>query len=232
MAENVDCNAGRATLTTVPSMNDMLDPRIVAARTRSPLEGVGPIRDGAPDGAFVTRGSADVGHPRLASNCCLNSLTIPNSTMPKRNFHHSLQCAIDRRPLGLAPDLRCVETQAGRPSQRRSADRRDNSHASGVQPQLLYRALRTLASHGVFAEIKGRRFKLTPLGATLRTDVQPSMNGFALMLVEKHVSARGNSFSTPATDGRPAGFDRIFGKPFYNYLEDLLQTTSRFSARR
>jgi O-methyltransferase domain/Dimerisation domain len=93
------------------------------------------------------------------------------------------------------------------------------AHASGVQPQLLYRALRTLASYGVFAEIKGRRFKLTPLGATLRTDVQPSMNGFALMLVEKHVWYAWEQLLYAVQTGE-LPFDRIFGKPFYNYLED------------
>jgi O-methyltransferase/methyltransferase family protein len=91
--------------------------------------------------------------------------------------------------------------------------------AARVQPQLLYRALRTLASYGVFAEIKGRRFKLTPLGATLRTDVQPSMNGFALMLVEKHVWYAWEQLLYAVQTGE-LPFDRIFGKPFYNYLED------------
>src|SRR4249920_1912689 len=36
-----DCRTGRATLTTVMSMNAMLEPRIVAASTQRPLEEVG-----------------------------------------------------------------------------------------------------------------------------------------------------------------------------------------------
>jgi hypothetical protein len=63
----------------------------------------------------------------------------------------------------------------------------DLAAAAGVRPGALYRVLRTLASYGLFAEIKGKRFKLTPLGSTLRTDVPASMHAFALMLVEKHV---------------------------------------------
>jgi hypothetical protein len=93
------------------------------------------------------------------------------------------------------------------------------AHTAGVQPQLLYRALRTLASYGVFAEVNGRRFKLTPLGATLRTDVQASMHGFALMLVEKHVWYAWEQLLYAVQTG-DLPFDKIFGKPFYNYLED------------
>src|SRR5258708_33177069 len=36
VACNPDCSAGSATLTTVPSMKAMLDPRIVAANTHAP----------------------------------------------------------------------------------------------------------------------------------------------------------------------------------------------------
>jgi hypothetical protein len=93
------------------------------------------------------------------------------------------------------------------------------AHAAGVQPQQLYRTLRTLASYGVFTEIKGRRFKLTPLGATLRTDVHASMHGFALMLVEKHVWYAWEQLLY-AVQTAELPFDKIFGKPFYNYLED------------
>src|SRR5213592_599845 len=49
--------------------------------------------------------------------------------------------------------------------------------AAGVHEPALYRVLRALASVGVFAEIKGRRFKLTPLAATLQTGVPASLHG-------------------------------------------------------
>lgn len=58
--------------------------------------------------------------------------------------------------------------------------------AAGVQAPALYRVLRTLASVGVFAETKGGRFKLTPLAATLRSDVPGSMRAFAIMINEKY----------------------------------------------
>ena len=58
--------------------------------------------------------------------------------------------------------------------------------AAGVHAPALYRVLRALASVGVFAETTGRRFKLTPLAATLRTGVHGSMRAFALHVVENH----------------------------------------------
>ena len=62
----------------------------------------------------------------------------------------------------------------------------DLATAAGVQAPALYRVLRALASVGVFAETKGGRFKLTPLAATLRTDVPGSLRSWALMINEKY----------------------------------------------
>jgi transcription initiation factor TFIIIB Brf1 subunit/transcription initiation factor TFIIB len=58
--------------------------------------------------------------------------------------------------------------------------------ASAVQAQALYRVLRTLASVGVFAETKGKRFKLTPLAVTLQKAVPGSMHAAALLFGEKY----------------------------------------------
>jgi hypothetical protein len=60
----------------------------------------------------------------------------------------------------------------------------DLATASGVEPLMLYRILRALASVGIFAETANRRFKLTPLAATLRSDAPYSMHGWALMINE------------------------------------------------
>jgi len=50
-----------------------------------------------------------------------------------------------------------------------------------VQAPLLYRVLRALASVGIFAETKDRRFKLTPLAATLQEAAPSSMRATALL---------------------------------------------------
>ena len=55
----------------------------------------------------------------------------------------------------------------------------DLATAAQVQPPMLYRVLRALASFGVFAETKGKRFKLTPLAATLQKAVPGSMRAVA-----------------------------------------------------
>ena len=98
----------------------------------------------------------------------------------------------------------------------RSAE--DLAAATGVKAWALYRMLRTLAGYGVFREVAGKRFTLTPLGTTLRTDVPASMHGFALMLVEKHVWYAWEQLLFAVETGE-LPFDKIFGMPFYKYLE-------------
>src|ERR1700722_9370943 len=94
----------------------------------------------------------------------------------------------------------------------------DLAAATGVKAWALHRVLRTLASYGVFEEIKGKRFRLTPLGNTLRTDVPASMHGFALMLVEKHVWDAWEQLLYAVETGE-LPFNRVHGLPFYQYLE-------------
>src|SRR5437764_12445375 len=60
---------------------------------------------------------------------------------------------------------------------------------TGVQAPALFRVLRALASVGVFAETKNGRFKLTPLAATLQSDVPGSMHAWALMIDENYTWA-------------------------------------------
>jgi len=83
------------------------------------------------------------------------------------------------RLVHVAAKLRLADLLKGGP---RTLD--DLATAADVQPLALYRLLRALASVGVFAESKGRRFKLTPLAATLQTGVPGSMHGWALMINE------------------------------------------------
>jgi len=58
--------------------------------------------------------------------------------------------------------------------------------ATRTHPLALRRVLRALASVGVFSEIRGGRFKLTPLAATLRSGTPQSMRDFALMMVDDY----------------------------------------------
>jgi SAM-dependent methyltransferase len=89
---------------------------------------------------------------------------------------------------------------------------------AGVNATALYRMMRTLASYGVFTEGKGGRFKLTPLGTTLRSDVPASMHGFALFLIGSPVWNAWEDLEYAVKTGL-LPFDHLFGMPFYNYLE-------------
>jgi hypothetical protein len=90
--------------------------------------------------------------------------------------------------------------------------------AAGVRAPALYRVLRALASMGVFAETKNGRFKLTPLAATLRTDVPGSMRSFALMVLEKYFW---DSWE-PLLHGVKTEenvFAKVHGMPVFEYFE-------------
>lgn len=83
------------------------------------------------------------------------------------------------RLVHVAAKLRLADLLKGGP---RTVD--DLAAAANVHTLALYRILRALASIGVFAEIKGRRFKLTPLAATLQAGVPGSMHAWVSMINE------------------------------------------------
>jgi hypothetical protein len=108
--------------------------------------------------------------------------------------------------LGIADHLREVH---------RTAD--ELAAATGTHAPSLYRVLRALASVGVFAEDGNGRFALTPLGATLQTDVPGSMRAFATVeLGEEHYPAWGDLMHSVKTG--EIAFDHVFGMPVWEYF--------------
>ena len=90
--------------------------------------------------------------------------------------------------------------------------------AAEVQAPALYRVLRALASVGVFAETKDKRFKLTPLAVTLQKAVPGSMHAAALMLSEKYQEdAWGQLLHGVKTGEIP--FLKAHGVSIFEYLE-------------
>jgi hypothetical protein len=90
--------------------------------------------------------------------------------------------------------------------------------AAEVQAPALYRLLRALASVGVFAETKGKRFKLTPLAALLQKAVPGSMHAAALMWGEKfQEDAWAQLLHGIKTSEIP--FLKAHGVPPFEYLE-------------
>ncbi|MET8827915.1 methyltransferase [Streptomyces sp. NPDC004610] len=93
----------------------------------------------------------------------------------------------------------------------------DIAERTGTHPAALYRGLRALASVGVFTEVEPETFGLTPLAATLRSDVPGSMRDLAryVGLPERQQSfgALAHSLRT----GRPS-FDHVHGSDFWTYI--------------
>jgi hypothetical protein len=101
------------------------------------------------------------------------------------------------------------------------------AQATGAHPTSLYRILRALDSVGVFAEDTNQCFALTPLGATLRTDVPGSLRFFAIEeLGENHYPAWEkvlHSVNTGAT-----GFSRVYGVNKWEYMAQHLDEARIF----
>jgi hypothetical protein len=89
---------------------------------------------------------------------------------------------------------------------------------TGARAPQLYRVLRALASVGVFAETKNRKFKLTPLAATLQTGAPGSMRTAALMLnSDWQWDAWQKLLDGVETDDVP--FVKAHGMSVFEYLE-------------
>ncbi len=54
---------------------------------------------------------------------------------------------------------------------------------TGTHPPSLYRVIRALASMGIFAEDEPGRFSLTPMAATLQSDVSGSLRAWAILVL-------------------------------------------------
>jgi hypothetical protein len=90
--------------------------------------------------------------------------------------------------------------------------------ATSTDPDALYRLLRALASVGIFTEGESRRFSLTPLAEPLRGDVAGSKRALALMSGDEPFRAWAEIDYSIRT-GKVA-FDKVFGKPIFDYLGD------------
>ncbi|HMF58545.1 MAG TPA: methyltransferase [Pyrinomonadaceae bacterium] len=87
---------------------------------------------------------------------------------------------------------------------------------SGAHAPSLYRLLRALVSVGIFSEDDEKRFALTPLGATLKSD---GVRSFAIAeLGEDHYVAWGNLIHSVRTGER--AFDNVFGMPVWQYYAE------------
>lgn len=92
----------------------------------------------------------------------------------------------------------------------------------------LYRLLRGLASLGVFAEVEGKKFTLTPLAECLRSDSSSSQRALAIMSGEEHYKAWGELLYSVQT-GKTA-FDMLYGMPVFDFLSKHEEQAKNFDA--
>ncbi len=99
---------------------------------------------------------------------------------------------------------------------------------TSTDPDALYRLLRALASRGIFSEVKERQFALTPLAEALRSNVPGSKKALALMSGDEQFRAWADIEYSIRT-GKMA-FDKVFGKPVFEYLGEHPEKAKIFDA--
>jgi hypothetical protein len=101
--------------------------------------------------------------------------------------------------------------------------------ATHSHSQALYRALRLLASEGVFAEVSERVFGLTPLSETLLSDAPVSLHASALFEVSDIGRLTWANVSHSVKTGQSA-FTHAFGAPMFEYLKQHPDAAAVFDA--
>jgi hypothetical protein len=99
--------------------------------------------------------------------------------------------------------------------------------ATGAHPGALYRLLRALASMDIFAETADRRFELTALAQTLRSDVNGSLRNLAVLYGEEWLWSAYGKTSHSVMTGLPA-FERAHGQSFFEYLQTHPEAAASF----
>ena len=89
--------------------------------------------------------------------------------------------------------------------------------STGSDAQALFRLMRALSSEGIFAELGGDRFGLSPLAEGLQTEVPGSLRTMLITIGEIHYQACGNLLHSVQT-GSPA-FNNVFGASLFDYLD-------------
>jgi hypothetical protein len=103
------------------------------------------------------------------------------------------------------------------------------AEATGTQAPSLYRLLRALASVGLVEEDELAHFRLTPVGAYLRSDVPGSVRDFALMLNEPWHTRPWEGLVHSIETGEPA-FDDAYGMGLWEYLSRHAEEGMLFDA--
>jgi DNA-binding HxlR family transcriptional regulator len=90
----------------------------------------------------------------------------------------------------------------------------------GVDPTLLYRLLRALASIGLLKENHDHRFSITSMGKLLRGDNPQTLRGIALLEEGPEHYAIWKHLTAMVKDGNQDGFVREFGQRIFEYAAE------------
>jgi hypothetical protein len=93
----------------------------------------------------------------------------------------------------------------------------------------VYRLLRALASVGLFAETRNRRFRLTPLGKLLRADSPQALGAYARFIGHESTWRPWGELRHSVRTGEPA-FDQVFGMPIFEYFGKIPEPAAVFDA--
>jgi hypothetical protein len=91
----------------------------------------------------------------------------------------------------------------------------------------LFRLLRALSSLGIFAQVNGYCFALSPLAEGLRADIPGSLKAIIMTLGEIHYQACGALLHGVQT-GSPS-FDKVFGTGLFEYLDQNTDVANSFN---
>lgn len=149
-------------------------------------------------------------------------LPVTESASPPMQMLEMLYGALATQMISVAAELGIADLLADGP---RTVD--DLAAASEADPGGLFRLLRGLAGLGVFAEVAPRTFGLTPLGETLRTDVDGSMRFLAQDVGGRTRLLAYSALSHSVRTGKPA-FDHAHGQSMWSYLQDHADEVALF----
>jgi len=91
------------------------------------------------------------------------------------------------------------------------------AQVTGTQPEALYRLLRVLATGGVLVESADRRFRLTALGATLRSDLPGSMRDWVVFSGEPFYLQAWEEILHSIKTGE-AAWQKVNERPWFGWL--------------
>ncbi|HEX2284578.1 MAG TPA: methyltransferase, partial [Mycobacterium sp.] len=99
----------------------------------------------------------------------------------------------------------------------------------GADATTLTRLLRALAALGVLTETQPGSFKLTGLGALLRSDRPDSMRSFVQMFNDPAMLGAWRELDHAVRTGETT-FDRVHGTTFFGYLAERPELSAQFNA--